>query len=101
MNKPHKYKDVIIHWANGGKIQYRTTTIINSTWHDWNAEEDNGVPFFADYNYTWRIKPETLRYRVALMKTKGDYGTYWTSTQDEFGDNYEDYEDFINGLQIG
>jgi hypothetical protein len=66
---PHKYKDVIIHYANGGKIQCRMVGAGKSEWQD----HDLGSPAFDAVDVEWRIKPKTLRYRVALCNWSNKY----------------------------
>ena len=57
----HKYYDVILHWANGGEIQY----LVDDIWLTFTGEL---TPAF--FSYEWRIKPKIkiLRYRNALLK---------------------------------
>ena len=57
MKKPHKHRDLIIAWANGEKIQYKE----NNEWID------RVSPVWSDFT-EYRIKPEVIRYRVALYK---------------------------------
>jgi len=58
MKKPHKHRDLIIAWANGEDIQY---SFKGSEW------EDTDSPCW-ETNSEYRIKPEVIRYRVALYK---------------------------------
>lgn len=62
---PHKYADVIKHWADGGEIQYQYN---GSYWVDY--ESSTNIPNIKAGCFIWRIKPEvkTIRYRVALTK---------------------------------
>ena len=64
--KRHKYYDVILHWANGGKIQHSNIELVN--WVDFYTSMY--APNFDSDLVKWRIKPEikTLRYRNALLK---------------------------------
>ena len=64
MNKPHKYCEVIKAWADGKDIQGMCITKTNPTWDDWKILD--ATPAFS--NFKWRIKPETLKYRVALKR---------------------------------
>lgn len=67
MNRPHKYADVIKHWADGGEIQYKFNQPdgkfiwVDEKKPDFNTCDESPIIEF-------RIKPETLRYRVALMR---------------------------------
>lgn len=66
MNKPHKYADVIKAWADGKDIQYSSEPLGKIEWKDWKDYMYRN-PFFPDEQELWRIKPEVLRYRLALM----------------------------------
>ena len=59
MAQRHKHADVIIAWANGADVQYRSNT--NDCWHDCKN------PRWVDH-FKYRAKPETFRYRLALFK---------------------------------
>lgn len=60
---PHKYADVIKHWADGGEIQYK----YDCGWIDY---ESRCLPNVDGTYHTWRIKPEvkTISYRVGITK---------------------------------
>ena len=63
MTTRHKHADFIIAWANGATIQRQIA--YENTWCDdiyptWSTQCD------------YRIKPETIKYRVALYKQDGD-----------------------------
>ena len=62
---PHKYADVIKHWADGGEIQYQYN---GSYWVDY--ESSTNIPNIKAGCFIWRIKPEvkSIRYRIALTK---------------------------------
>jgi hypothetical protein len=68
MKKPHKHRDLIIAWANGAEIQYKP----QNTWIDLSSPSWN-------YSFEYRIKPEVIRYRVALRTKQTGY---WTSNAD-------------------
>jgi len=77
MNTPHKWAKEIIHWANGGEIQYKDNSLMPplsslDTWHDFKTDMTRG---FDSVTYEWRIKPEIgdLRCRLGLMKGR----PYW------------------------
>ncbi len=50
--KPHKYKDLIIAWANGAEIQVKYD--IKDEWINW---DDSDSPSWHE-NFEYRIKPE-------------------------------------------
>lgn len=57
MRTPHKHAELIKAWADGAEIQGK-----HPSWDDWeNAAYPSWTP-----EYEFRIKPETIRYRVAL-----------------------------------
>jgi len=60
---PHKYADVIKHWADGGEIQYK----YDCGWIDY---ESRCLPNVDGIYHNWRIKPEvkTISYRVGITK---------------------------------
>lgn len=63
----HKYYDVIMHWANGGVIEFRSTCSNTSCWVELQNDE---YPYFNEEQLQWRIKPKTktISYRNALLK---------------------------------
>lgn len=67
-NKPHVHAEVIKQWADGKQIQ--VVTHVGGCWQD--ADAPRWCP-----NHCYRVKPETLKYRVALMHDRDDY-TSWT-----------------------
>jgi hypothetical protein len=75
---PHKYADVIKVAADGAQVQLRASD--TDQWNDWKS-----VVHFPSFNlyFQWRIKPPTLRYRVALMRSHSPEGSYYAqSVQD-------------------
>jgi len=77
----HKHADVIHAWADGKAIQYSSIRL--DDWQDYNLI-DLDSNWINNPEIKWRIKPKTLRYRVALMK--GGAGNYWAKlvhTEDE------------------
>lgn len=72
MSTPHKYAAVIHAWADGKAVQWKTGT---NAWHD------DECPSFAP-DIEWRIKPDALRYRVALFHFEGDLSAFYTATAD-------------------
>jgi hypothetical protein len=63
--KPHKWQEVIDAHAAGKTIQY-TNSGKSFGWFDWpvaGKHTDFDIP-----NLIWRIKPEVVRFRLALLK---------------------------------
>ena len=75
MNKPHKYCEVIKAWADGKTIQQQNISQCNGLWSNWYGVGGE-TPDFGSEFLKWRIKPETIKYRVALMKSETTDG-YW------------------------
>lgn len=75
MNTPHKKAKEIIHWANGGEIQWGYIPADGdgecNEWHDFRIFDK--TTDFNDPQVCLRIKPKPvkLRYRVALMENEG------------------------------
>ena len=65
---PHRWRDVIVAWANGETVQWRRANSLDD-WYD----RDDVCGYSFDNKYVeWRIKPKTVTvtYRVALMRGK-------------------------------
>lgn len=81
MSTPHKYAKEIIHWANGGEIQWGYKPADGDgecdAWHDYRL--GNKVTDFNNPQVIFRIKPKAIRYRVVLMKDS-DEGFHYTRT---------------------
>lgn len=60
---PHKYADVIKHWADGGEVQYSSHDDSRVAWVTHTSRVNLRIG-----NSFWRIKPKELRYRVGLTK---------------------------------
>jgi len=60
MNKPHKHAALIKAWADGAEIQYRNS--IREVWRD-----VSGNPAWCTMA-EYRIKPKTIKYRLALVE---------------------------------
>ena len=86
----HKYADVIKAAADGATVQYLHKVPRTGIWVDWVAPE---FPPFTEH-YEWRIKPETLRYRVALFQ--GEVINAITSAND--AEEVETYPHFVRWL---
>lgn len=63
---PHKYADVIKHWADGGEIQFKYQG--PTDWETYAFPES--FPHVGSPYFIWRIKPEvkTISYRVGITK---------------------------------
>lgn len=70
----HKHHDVIMAYASGQQIQYKTDV----NWFDVAGSE---APNFETAGVKWRIKPEIIKYRVALFRHEGR-GFLFTKTED-------------------
>lgn len=66
MNKPHKHCEVIKAWADGAEIQVK----VSGTW----STIASYPTWYEDLEY--RIKPQTIRYRVALCKYLNQFTTF-------------------------
>jgi len=58
MGTPHKHAEVIKAWADGKQIEFLAPNSGNWVTVGWNPSWDEGCAY--------RVKPETIRYRVAL-----------------------------------
>ena len=87
MTTRHKHADVIIAWANGAQVEFRSH--LSGGW-----EASSAPSWFEDYEY--RVKPPAKKYRVALFKNPN----YYTSTADmqEDAAYYENSPVFVRWL---
>lgn len=60
MGQRHKHADMIIAWANGAQVEFRSH--LDGGW-----EVTSAPSWFEDYEY--RIKPPAKKYRVAVFST--------------------------------
>jgi len=74
MKQPHKHKDLIIAWANDTSLKIECNGHLN-IWTDCDSPS-----WHEDVEY--RIKPEVIRYRVALF----DIGTCSCDSKEEMND---------------
>ena len=76
MNQPHKFKDVIIAWANGEEIEYRDPNCSM----DW--APINTPSWFENIEYRVKPKPteNTITFRVGVGVC--DDGSFYTVTAD-------------------
>lgn len=84
-NNHHKFHNVIVHWASGGKIQYMN----DGEWVDYYFDIEEDTPAFHFYE-NWRIKPKTvkIKYRTALLKNNKISVLYENpSVDDAYGDD--------------
>ena len=84
MNHPHKFKDVIVAWANGEEIEFRDP-IFSTEW-----KPIKNPSWLVDTEYRVKPKEEIHSFRVALMQ---DTNAYFTTT----ADNKEQEEALQNG----
>ena len=88
-----QFAEVVAAWADGAEIQYRRDD-------DEAAWQDQSHPFLL-YKLSWRVKPQTIRYRVGLMS--GALGRYTLVVDDEGRANLTEaevnsYKDFVRWL---
>ena len=62
MTSKHPHYDTIVAWAEGKTVQVWCN--VGHYWYDW---ADNYAPAF-DLDNRYRVKPETIRYRVFLLR---------------------------------
>lgn len=74
MGTSHKWAKEMIAFANGDKIQ-ECLDELGCVWFD------NDNPNFHSERAKFRIKPQTIKYRVALMKCAND--SYTNTANDE------------------
>lgn len=68
MNNPHKHCEVIKAWADGAEIQVKDPHT-----DKWSPLTERPY-WYEDMQY--RVKPKTIRYRVALLnKANNEFGT--------------------------
>lgn len=69
MGTPHIHAEIIKAWADGKQIQWQDSV---GTWRNVNEQH----PIWCT-DTAYRVKPETIRYRVALFK---DVDEGWTDS---------------------
>lgn len=89
--RPHKHAEIIKQWADGAEIQFLSTT---GEWTDF--DEDRSPSWVVDISY--RVKPETIKYRVALLKWVN--GPYYANTagDDDLASEFEASDVFIRWI---
>ena len=67
MSERHRNADVIIAFAEGRQIQFHSSISPNLGWQTYDPEEENQwSPINANAGvYTWRIKPEKVKFWIA------------------------------------
>lgn len=85
MGKPHVHAEFIKKWADGVDIQYYDK-------HD-NEWIDSGVPVW-NTGTQYRVKPVTIRYRIAILLQHGNY-TACVVRSDEEAKIIQDLDIFI------
>jgi len=68
MKEKHRYHKEIIAWANGETLQLKHINRPENSWVDL-EEAFEMTPPFNNPSYSWRIKPKTLKCRLAYMKS--------------------------------
>jgi len=87
----HKFYNEIMAWAEGKPIQYQN-------YLNWFDLEEGESPNFETPHVNWRIKPETRKYRVALLKEL-KAGFYYTANDDGYGtEDLENSPNFVKWL---
>jgi hypothetical protein len=81
--------DIIRAYADGQEIEYYFGGH-NAKWLTY----DSDCIAIGHPNYEWRIKPETLQYRIALMQSV-DSSTFWLALQSRWDDNLEKHPKFV------
>ena len=88
MNKPHKHREIIKAWADGAEIQF-----FNNFKKAWEGIPE---PVWSD-EVQYRVKPQTIRYKVGLQKTSDGFDTLTAATE-EHASYIEKYPDFIRWI---
>lgn len=65
MATPHKWKDVIVAWSDGEAIQYKAPC--DTKWSPYSGSFAV-TPDFSNAKLEWRIKPVTVKYRLAMVE---------------------------------
>lgn len=90
MAERHKHADLIIAWANGAKIQYRDPDYSDGEW------DETTHPTWSEYK-EYRIKPKTMKYRVALL-TALDEPCVAATHDSKAAQEWERHENFVRWL---
>lgn len=100
----HPYADVIIHWGEGGAIQWRDKGSVGK-WNDYLHDFTSAPAFGTSSGFEWRIKPTMKRYQVGEVDISNgettlivvgnvEAETYWAerSTFKRWITNWIEYE---------
>lgn len=90
MGTPHVHAEVIKAWADGAQVQIKGPV---GEWYDFVSSRPSWI-----VTSEYRVKPETLRYRVALFKREGDGYFVNDTTDQEQADRWGGYGHFIRWL---
>lgn len=90
MNTRHKHADVIIAWAEGAEVEYRSSVVggwVLARAPSWDEECE------------YRVKPPPKKYRVALFKDCINGGVYTGTADSQEGANFcEKAGEFVRWL---
>lgn len=89
MTQRHKHADVIIAWANGAQVEFRSH--IDGGW------VKAKTPGWYE-NYEYRAKPPAKKYRVALFKYPGVAAVVSVANSEEDAERHEENPQFIRWL---
>lgn len=94
MNKPSKWAHVIKAWADGVPCQHRCT---GGTWYDLSGAGalGNQPSWLEVEGHEYRIKPKTLRYRVALFRDPEGRCWTWVAETEEHAERITRAEPFF------
>jgi hypothetical protein len=86
-----QFAEVVAAWADGAEIQ-SCAPRSEATW------QDRLNPVFMD-NFSWRIKPQTIRYRVGISRSEENGVIYAVSVDNAADEECEQsYQHFIRWL---
>ena len=90
IRKPHPYADVIKDWADGAEVEYSDQYA-----KKWVADEN---PSFNRF-YKWRVKPETIRYRLFIQNYNGLKSVETTASESRKVENWPTFVEWIGDWQ--
>jgi hypothetical protein len=86
-DEARKAAKVMEAWANGAVIQYSRNN--PSSWSNISATGPSSAPAWDWYTYNYRVKPETKKFRVCLIRqTNGETRSYCVSSESEAGNSH-------------
>ena len=89
MTQRHKHADVIMAWAEGAEIEYRSH--IDGGWMV------TSEPRWLE-NYEYRVKPPAKKFRVALFKYPGVEAGVSVSNSEHDAERYKENGYFVRWL---